>query len=184
MMHSQSGKSLIAAAVKLLVATVAAGATIGTAAAADTTRVIVAFKAGSGPSMKAAVSAARGSIKQEIFGTNAMAIEVSAAALKGLQRNPHVEYVEEDVIRVPFALASPSAAPYMSGQLVPYGIKMVQADQLFGANPGNRMVCIIDSGVDRAHEDLNGNTLNMSGQYDSGTGNWFTDENHHGTHVA
>jgi subtilisin family serine protease len=184
MMQSQSGKILIAAAVKLLVATVAAGGVIGSAAAADTTRVIVAFKAGSGPSMKAAVAAAKGSVKQEIFGTNAMAIEVSAAALKGLQHNPNVEYVEEDVIRVPFALTSPSAAPYAKGQLVPYGIKMVQADLLSDAAAGNRKVCIIDSGVDRAHEDLSGNSANMSGQYDSGTGNWYTDENHHGTHVA
>ena len=184
MMHSQSGKTRIAAAVRLLVLTMAAGSAMGTAVAADTTRVIVAFKAGSGPSMKAAVATAKGSVKHEIFGTNAMAIEVSAAALKGLQNNPHVEYVEEDVRRYPFALTSPSGPPYAAGQLVPYGIKMVQADQLSDAAAANRKVCIIDSGVDRAHEDLTGNSANMSGQYDSGTGNWFTDENHHGTHVA
>ncbi|HEY0062150.1 MAG TPA: S8 family serine peptidase [Telluria sp.] len=185
MIQSNTGMSSIAVAVKILVATVAAGVLGSAAAAADTTRVIVAFKPGSAGSMKAAVKAAKGSIKHEIFGMDAMAIEVPSAALQGLQHNPNVEYVEEDVLRKPFALTSPSTGtPYTAGQLVPYGIQMVQADQLSDASAGNRKVCIIDSGVDRAHEDIVGNSANMSGEYDAGTGNWYTDENHHGTHVA
>ncbi|UUZ50620.1 hypothetical protein LP420_13055 [Massilia sp. B-10] len=85
--------------------------------------------------MKSAVKAAKGSVKHEIFGMNAMAIEVPTAALQGLSHNPNVEYVEEDVIRKPFALTSPSTGtPYTTGQLVPYGIKMVQADQLSDVN--------------------------------------------------
>ncbi|QYF94488.1 S8 family serine peptidase [Massilia sp. PAMC28688] len=184
MMQSKNGMSSIAVAVKMLVATVAVGV-IGTASAADTTRVIVAFKPGAAANMKAAVKAAKGNVKHEIFGMNAMAIEVPAVALKGLQHNPNVEYVEEDVIRRPFALTSPSTGtPYATGQLVPYGIVQVQADQLSDINAGNRKVCIIDSGIDRAHEDFAGSTANMSGQYNSGTGNWYTDENSHGTHVA
>ncbi len=185
MMQSKNGMSTIAMAVKLLVATVAVGVMGSAAAAADTTRVIVAFKPGSAANMKAAVKAAKGNVKHEIHGMNAMAIEVPAVALKGLQNNPNVEYVEEDLIRRPTALTTPSTGtPYASGQLVPYGIKMVQADQLSDANVGNRKVCIIDSGIDRAHDDFAGSTLNMSGQYNSGTGNWYTDENSHGTHVA
>ncbi len=183
MMQSKNGMSSIALAVKLLAATVAVGV-MGNAAAADTTRVIVAFKAGSAANVKAAVKAAKGAVKHEVFGMDAMSIEVPTAALKGLQNNPNVEYVEEDVLRKPFALTSPSAAPYMAGQLTPYGIKMVQADQLSDLNAGNRKVCIIDSGIDRAHEDLAGQSANMTGVNDAGTGNWFTDENHHGTHVA
>jgi subtilisin family serine protease len=185
MMQSKTGMSSIALAVKLLVATAAVGVIGNASAAADTTRVIVAFKPGSAASVKSAVKAAKGNVKHEIFGMDAMAIEVPAAALKGLSHNPNVEYVEEDVVRKPFATTSASTGtPYALGQLVPYGIKMVQADQLSDANVGNRKVCIIDSGVDRAHEDLVGNSANMSGEYDSGTGNWYTDENHHGTHVA
>jgi subtilisin family serine protease len=177
-------QSKIAVAVKLLVAAVAVGVAGGASAAADTTRVIVAFKPGSAASMKSAVKAAKGAVKHEIFGMDAMAIEVPTAALQGLSHNPNVEYVEEDLIRRPTALTSPSAAPYLTGQLVPYGIKMVQADLLSDANASNRKVCIIDSGVDRAHEDLVGNSANMTGDNDVGTGNWFTDENHHGTHVS
>jgi subtilisin family serine protease len=66
--------------------------------------------------------------------------------------------------------------------VIPYGIKLTQSDLLSDANAGNRKVCIIDSGYDRNHEDLNGNPV--TGEYDSGTGWWYTDENHHGTHVA
>ena len=153
------------------------------AAAPGSTRVIVAFKPGTASAMKAAVNAAKGTVKHEIFGMNAMAIEVPAVALKGLEHNPNVEYVEEDVVRKPFALTSPSTGtPYQSGQLVPYGIKQVQADLLPDANAANRKVCIIDSGYDRAHEDLSTNPV--TGEYDAGTGWWYTDENHHGTHVA
>ena len=153
------------------------------AAAPDTTRVIVAFKPGAAAKVKAAVGAAKGAVKHEIFGMNAMAIEVPNVALKGLENNPNVEYIEEDVVRRPFALTSPSTGtPYASGQLVPYGIKQVQADLLSDANTANRKVCIIDSGYDRNHEDLSANSV--TGEYDAGTGWWYTDENHHGTHVA
>ena len=153
------------------------------AAAPDTTRVIVAFKPGAAAKVKAAVGAAKGAVKHEIFGMNAMAIEVPNVALKGLENNPNVEYIEEDVVRRPFALTSPSTGtPYASGQLVPYGIKQVQADLLSDANTANRKVCIIDSGYDKSHEDLSANSV--TGEYDAGTGWWYTDENHHGTHVA
>jgi subtilisin family serine protease len=178
----------IAKAVKLLVATVAVGGFIGGASAAEaTTRVIVKFKEGhvTASGMKSALAATKGTVQHEIFGTNAVAIQVPSSALQGLKNNPNVEYVEEDQIRYPYALTTPSTGnPYILGQAVPYGIKLVQADLLPDTNVGNRKVCIIDSGVDRAHEDLVGNSANMTGQYDSGTGNWYQDQNSHGTHVA
>ena len=184
MMQSKTRMSTIAFAVKMVVATTAFGVMgAANAAAPDTTRVIVAFKPGAKASVKSAVATAKGSIKHEIFGMNAMAVEVPAVALKGLQNNPNVEYVETDEVRKAFALTSPSTGtPYATGQLVPYGIKMVQADILPDTNATNRKVCIIDSGINRDHEDLVGNV--MTGEYDAGTGWWYTDENSHGTHVA
>lgn len=166
---------------KLCLAAVALGV-LGAANAADTTRVIVAFKPGKAAAIHAAVAAARGAVKEEIFGMDAMAVEVPVQALKGLQNNPNVEYIEEDVKRVPFSGATASSDPYLPGQLVPYGIKMVQAHQLSDAKTANRKVCIIDSGYDISHEDLSANSV--AGEYDKGTGWWYTDENHHGTHVA
>jgi subtilisin family serine protease len=164
-------------------AMVALGLLSSTAWAAETTRVIVAFKPGAAGHAHAAVAAARGQVKHEIQGLNAMAVELPAQAVRGLANNPHVEYVEEDVKRYPLALTSPSTGtPYATGQLVPYGIKLVQADQLPDTYAANRKVCIIDSGYDLAHEDLAANAV--AGEFDSGTGWWYTDENHHGTHVA
>ncbi|SHH28079.1 S8 family serine peptidase [Massilia sp. CF038] len=187
MMQSKTGMSSIATAVKLLVAAVAVGV-VGTAnAQVDTeqTRVIVAFKKGMGKDMRKDIGRHHGRVQHDLDNIDSVAIEISKADLKALRKSRHVESVEEDVIRRPFATTSPSTGtPYLTGQLVPYGIKMVQADLLSDANVGNRKVCIIDSGVDRAHEDIVGNSANMTGEYDSGTGWWYTDENHHGTHVA
>jgi subtilisin family serine protease len=165
-------------------AVVAAYSGAALAAPPSTVRVIVAFKPGTAANIKAAVAAGNGSVKHEIFKMDAMAVEVPTTALKGLENNPNVEYIEEDVVRRPFSLTTPSTGtPYQLGQQVPYGIKLVQADQLSDANVGNRKICIIDSGVDFSHEDLAANGSNVTGEYDSGTGWWYTDETHHGTHV-
>lgn len=170
----------------LALAAAASGAAMpaGAAPATDTTRVIVAFKPGAAAAIRGAVSAARGSVKHEIFGMDAMAVEVPAAALNGLARNPNVDYVEPDEKRYPYVTTTPSTgSPYASGQRVPYGIAMVQADQFAVDSVSSRKVCIIDSGYDRSHEDLSADN-NVTGEYDAGTGWWYTDENHHGTHVA
>jgi subtilisin family serine protease len=166
---------------------IAASGMIASASAADNVRVIVAYKSGLAAAMGAesAVSALRGQIKMKIFGTRAMAVEVPANAIDALRKNPAVDYVELDVKRYPLSLTTPSTGnPYLTGQLVPFGIKMVQADQMPSGDSlaSNRKICIIDSGYDNTHEDLTGN--NVTGEYDSGTGWWYTDENHHGSHVA
>ncbi|MEK8051028.1 S8 family serine peptidase [Ideonella sp. DXS22W] len=159
-------------------------ATASSWAADDTRRVIVAYKTGSAAAAKAAVQAARGLHKHDVPGLEAMVVEMPAAAMAGLAGNPHVAFVEEDVKRYPYAGTTPSTgAPYAGGQLVPWGIKAVQADLLAGTNAGSRKLCIIDSGYARGHADLSAGT-NVTGEYDSGTGWWYTDENHHGTHVA
>jgi subtilisin family serine protease len=166
-------------AIQLCLATTAFGV-LGAASAASPTRVIVAFKPGAAAAVKSAVAAARGAVALEIYGMDAMAVEVPSQALKGLSHNPNVLYVEEDVKRYPSAVTPQS---YEAGQVIPYGITMVQADQLSDQFTNNRKVCIIDSGYDRTHVDLG--TLNVTGEYDKrGTGWWYTDENHHGTHVA
>ncbi|WP_341503899.1 S8 family serine peptidase [Gallaecimonas sp. GXIMD4217] len=133
-------------------------------------RYIVKFKEGHGPAAKAMLKSKGASLKLSLDKHNAAAFSIPAQALKGLQNNPHVEYVEADVKRYPMS------------QVVPYGIPLVQADQLSDAQTGNMTVCIIDSGYQLAHEDLAGN--NVDGTNDPGTGNWYEDKNHHGTHVA
>jgi len=155
------------------------------AQAEENTRYIVHYKDGSHVSVKSALVSAHANVKYQIHSMNAVAIEANGDSVKLLKKNKNVQLVEEDVKRYPFAGTTPSTgSPYLLGQLVPFGIKMVQADQMPSgdANTSNRKICIIDSGYDNTHEDLAGN--NVTGEYDSGTGWWYTDENHHGSHVA
>jgi subtilisin family serine protease len=180
----QSTKNTIAAAVTVLIATAGAAQAAPAATSTDgTARVIVGFKAGGKQNGKAAIAAAKGNIKVDLDAINATAAEVPAKAVDELRKNPNIEFVENDSKRFLSALTTPSTGtPYQLGQQVPFGIGMVQADQLPDTYAGNRMVCIIDSGIDLAHEDLSGN--HVTGQTNPGTGAWNTDENHHGTHVA
>jgi subtilisin family serine protease len=181
MLHPVTGPRFALSAVGLAFALLAGAPAL---AADDTKRVIVSFHAGSGGHARDAVRAARGTHKHDIAGLDALVAEVPASEMAALARNPHVAFVEEDVKRYALAGTTPSTGtPYATGQLVPWGIKAVQADQLAGTNAGSRKLCIIDSGYARGHADLSAAT-NVAGEYDTGTGWWYTDENHHGTHVA
>lgn len=162
-------------------------ALLSNAHAADTTRVVVSFKPGAAAAKlaRAAIARAGGHIKLEIDDEN-VAVVLPKAAVAALAKHSAVALIEEDAKRYPLALTSPSGPPYQSGQLVPYGIKMVQADQLphLDANAGNRKICIIDSGYDITHEDLQ-HSANVTGDDDiGGAGLWTVDGTHHGTHVA
>ncbi|NDY92527.1 S8 family serine peptidase [Ideonella livida] len=165
-------------------AAAAAWAPASLAAGEDVQRVIVVFKPQVGAAARTALPLQGGQVRLSLPEDNAVAVELPAGAVEALRRHPSVAQVHEDVRRYPMGLADPSKPPYRRGQLVPYGIPMVQADQLpvGDAQTGNRKLCIIDSGYDRSHEDLA--TNKVDGEYDSGTGWWHTDETHHGTHVA
>jgi subtilisin family serine protease len=157
-----------------------------TASAADeTARYVVEFKPGMAAAARQALTEAGGRVKLEIYGGEAVAIELPKKKLDALRKHAAIAEISEDQIRVPYGLepAGAGAKPsYLPGQTIPYGISMVQADKLPDTYTANRTVCIIDSGYDLAHEDLHDN--NVDGEYDAGTGWWYTDENHHGTHVA
>ena len=152
--------------------------------AAGFARVIVGFKAGAEPGARAAVVAARGRIARELPSVAAAAVELPSAAVAALSRNPNVEYVEEDAKRYPLALTAPSATPYASGQLEPWGIRAVQAHllPLGDSLTANRKVCIIDSGYSLGHGDLPGSSR-VSG-YSVVSLPWDKDGDGHGTHVA
>lgn len=106
----------------------------------------------------------------------------SLADVKGLLNNPHIKVVEEDQRRMPSAVYSDDAGNPMTSQLTPYAVYQSQADQVnFNASAGMK-VCVIDSGLDRSNPDFAWN--NISGDNDSGTGNWDEHGGPHGTHVA
>ncbi|KGJ94852.1 S8 family serine peptidase [Colwellia psychrerythraea] len=106
----------------------------------------------------------------------------SLADVKGLLNNPHIQVVEEDQRRMALSIYSDDAGNAMTEQLTPYAVYQSQADQVsFNANAGMK-VCVIDSGLDRSNQDFIWN--NITGDNDSGTGNWDENGGPHGTHVA
>ncbi|WP_298772366.1 S8 family serine peptidase [uncultured Shewanella sp.] len=114
--------------------------------------------------------------------------------VKSLLNNTNIQLIEVDQPRYLFSnttnaktLATETVYQDDSGdptltQVTPYAIYQSQADQVsFNTNAGIK-VCIIDSGLDASATDFNWN--NISGDNDSGTGNWNENGGPHGTHVA
>jgi subtilisin family serine protease len=102
--------------------------------------------------------------------------------VKGLLNNPHIQIIEEDQRRMPLSIYSDDVGNAMTEQLTPYAVVQSQADQVsFNASAGMK-VCVIDSGLDRSNQDFDWN--NITGDNDSGTGNWDENGGPHGTHVA
>eukprot|EP00804_Cyclotella_cryptica_P017255 CCRYP_016809-RA/>CCRYP_016809-RA protein AED:0.04 eAED:0.04 QI:91/1/1/1/0/0/2/114/510 len=167
--------------------------------AAGTSRVIIAYKPTASSAIRKAVAAARGNHGQAGVEMvladvpvmelpsgklSAMAVELPTDSLGGLSRDPNVAFIEEDMKRYPHTLSTPSTGnPYAPGQLVPYGIQMVQADLLAGTDASNRKVCIIDSGYNLGHEDLPSDSNIVTGE-DMGIAPWAYDTESHGSHVA
>jgi serine protease len=124
---------------------------------------------------------------------NAAATELNKKQLKSLLSDPNIEYVEVDPKRylidtVTRSFNSISAiSPAAEG--TPYGIIMVQANQVSDSQTGNMKVCITDTGYDGDHEDLRPYTdAGITGDDNDGlgndTGNWWQPGHSHGTHVA
>jgi serine protease len=163
-------------AVSLVVALVFSTA----ARAADTTRVWVQFQPGQAAAVRAALEQAGGRIHYQFDDLRAFAVSVPGVALTGLRHNPNVTWIEPDPVRE------------LVAQTVPYGIDKVQARDVWDADRDGVIdsgaptgagctVCVIDSGVYTAHEDLAG--LNISGESGTPTA-WNVDKCGHGTHVV
>ncbi|HLC22165.1 MAG TPA: S8 family peptidase [Candidatus Nanoarchaeia archaeon] len=113
---------------------------------------------------------------------NVVAVEVPANALPGLLANPHVVSVEFDAVVE--ALAKPSNS--QPAQSTPWGIDRIDAD----VAPGNGLgvtVCVVDTGIDQDHPDLQANIVGGKNFVAKGVTvdpNKWDDDNGHGTHVA
>src|SRR5436190_6732313 len=127
------------------------------------TRAFVIYEPGQKGDAKAALNAAGGQLHRELDSLAAVVVSVPTSALNGLKNNPHIRMIEEDVPRYPLAAGQ--------AQSVPYGIAMVQANQLSDANAANRKICIIDSGYGQGHEDLPAGST-VTGVNTTGTANW------------
>ena len=128
-----------------------------------------------------AVRGRRGRVVLELPGRRMLAARLTEDAREALAADASVEYIELDAKRYPMQ-GPPWQNLSVGGEISPYGIQMVQADQVSSAAAGNRMVCIIDSGFYRAHDDHQYG--NVTASPDIGTGDPFVDRSSHGSHVA
>ncbi|MGX5175116.1 S8 family serine peptidase [Aliikangiella sp. IMCC44653] len=139
----------------------------------DEQRYIVKFKNANIMQSQQAIQTANGTIKRNLPKHQLIAAELTAAAVKSLRARSDVEYVEKDPKR------------HLLAESQPFGIGMVEADQVSDALTGNMTVCITDTGYALGHEDLPSSGVTGDdghGAYD--TGNWYEDGHGHGTHVS
>jgi serine protease len=135
------------------------------------------------------IESAGGVVRRLLGRINAVSAELTAEQVTDLYASGTVEYIERDPIREAFIPTGVQKDLTPQAESVPYGIKLVQADQLSDANGATRKVCITDTGYDASHQDLRPRTgANISGSDNDGrgndTGNWYQDGAGHGTHVA
>ncbi|NNE57071.1 MAG: S8 family serine peptidase [Hellea sp.] len=136
-------------------------------------RYIIKYKAFKGPQIASDIMAGNGKIAKNIDRQNVMAAHMTGSQMQVLMGNPNIESIEIDPKR------------YLLAESTPYGIGMVQADLVSDASVGNRTVCIVDTGYDLGHTDLQSLRVTGDDGYGSNnTGNWYNDGHGHGTHVA
>lgn len=154
-----------------------------TAAASASDRVIIKVDNSKKGVVKALAKQLGGEIKVDADGFVAAQFNgKSLSEIKGLLNNPHIELVEEDMLRKPMAIYADDLGNPMTEQLTPYAVYQSQANLVnFNAGAGMK-VCVIDSGLDRSNIDFNWG--NITGDNDSGTGRWDVNGGPHGTHVA
>jgi subtilisin family serine protease len=157
----------------------------------EKTRVMIQFAAGQRASVENSLRNVGAEFHYTFDDLQTFVVTVPSVALNGLQRNPHVVLIEEDVERYPISVMNSLETLSLPNQVVPYGIDMVQARDVWDANRDgtvdsgavtatNRKICIIDSGFYTPHEDLQG--VNVTGY--NGNLTWNQDGSGHGTHVA
>ncbi|HEY5775206.1 MAG TPA: S8 family serine peptidase [Xanthomonadales bacterium] len=123
----------------------------------------------------------------KVEGNGWFAVELDDNGKRAISAKAGFRSIEVDQKRFPMSLYNDTAGDPNTTQVTPYGYFQSQADQLT-LQPGQK-VCVIDSGIAGADGETGGLNADfdwsvITGDYDSGTGDWFTDGGPHGTHVA
>jgi serine protease len=127
--------------------------------------------------------------------SNSAAVKLNKQQLAAMRNDADVAFVEIDPVRYLIDTVTRSfdgvstQAITPAAESAPYGIALVQADQVSDSPTSNMKVCITDTGYDGNHVDLRPYTdSGVTGDNDDGlgnnTGNWWEPGHSHGTHVA
>ncbi|AEA46849.1 S8 family peptidase [Archaeoglobus veneficus] len=138
----------------------------------DTSRVIVVFKDGMKAEDVDFIKKCGGKVKRHLKLVNGGVVEIPAKAIEKLKKNPRIKYVEPD-LRI-----------HAFQEIVPWGVDRIDADVVwtFGNKGMGVNVCVIDTGIDYTHPDLDDN---YKGGYDFvNDDDDPLDDNGHGTHCA
>ncbi len=115
-----------------------------------------------------------------VNGDGWFAVELDEHGKSAMRGKSGFKKMEVDAKRYPYAVYNDDAGDPTLQQLTPYAVYQSQADQL-NLQPGQK-VCVIDSGLDASNNDFDWTVI--TGDNDSGTGNWYDHGGPHGTHVA
>lgn len=127
-----------------------------------------------------AVSFSGGKLLKFLPSVNGAVIEADENELQRLKLNSHVQRIEVDQPR--------TWQGYSSVEQSPWALSAVQADLTSDASSSWVKICVVDTGVDITHEDLDATRLTGSSiQPASGNfsvGMWNEDSYGHGTHMT
>jgi subtilisin len=144
------------------------GLTSSTAGAQQSSvRVIVGFDSASGSNAQA-VQSVGGQVLRQFSLMPAAAASVPANAVKRLESDPRVSYVEEEQHRTPTNHIVEGELWDGTPEILPWGVDRVRADDVWdtdhnltvdgGATAGQGVeVAVLDTGLDASHPDLVGN---------------------------
>ena len=116
------------------------------------------------------------------------AVELDENGKGAMRGKKGFKKMETDVKRFPMSWSDSPGNPN-SVQVLPYNYLQAEGDKLNLDMSAGMKVCVIDSGLARETGETGGrnndfNFSNITGDNDSGTGDWFRDGGAHGTHVA
>jgi subtilisin family serine protease len=193
--------TLFARSIILIIALLFVMGSITPVSSAPEVRVFVEYRVGQQAGVQNALKNAGAALHYQFVELNSFVVSLPESALNGIRRNPNVISIEEDPIRelvrnMPSEVAAVTAESILPDQVVPYGVDMVQARDIWDANRdgkidkkaptgSGRTVCIIDTGLFTGHEDFMG--VDITGgwsQTNEDPGLWTLDGYGHGTHVA
>jgi subtilisin family serine protease len=146
-------------------------------------RVMIEYMPGKGATVRNAVLAANGQIHHELARINTIAVSVTGRWAKRLAKDPNVVSIEADPLRYLAGDPVADGDPYLE-EVMPWGIEAVQAPDVWdeGYLGEGVTVCVIDTGLYAAHEDLVGlPSIGGESQVDD---QWDFDGYGHGTHVV